>query len=267
MDKKKINLKTSKTAEFAAATANTEIKTKADRPNFLIRALRWIFITVPRAVWNWICGIEIGGLCNLAMLLLIIVLFSILIGQVLNMGCGGRDAAKAPEIVSKARDNRDNVEVSNEAFAKTGAGQSATAEKETIVLPLKREPKVESIVSAPVPAPTVRTASDPCRAKAKLPLAQKVREIKIDGDMIVDGEIIGSKLGAMTAINGNLYLQNMRAFTLPCGTKINGSLIIRNVRQLRFCGSFVVNGNIYVSADSSFGPIPRSAKVRGQVIF
>ena len=67
-------------------------------------------------------------------------------------------------------------------------------------------------------------------------------------------------------IDGNLFLQNMRKYTLPCGVKINGNLFIRNVDKLSFCGDFTVMGNIYVNRQSSFGPVPQSARVMGRVI-
>ena len=58
----------------------------------------------------------------------------------------------------------------------------------------------------------------------------------------------------------------MRKYTLPCDAKIRGNLFIRNVDKLSFCGQFSVKGNIYVSKQSSFGPIPRNANIGGQVI-
>jgi hypothetical protein len=78
----------------------------------------------------------------------------------------------------------------------------------------------------------------------------------------------------MTTVNGNLILQNLRIYTLPCGTRIDGDLLLRNVHQLRFCvsdqaniQSFAIRGNIYVSSNSSFGPLPKNAHLGGQVIF
>ena len=68
-------------------------------------------------------------------------------------------------------------------------------------------------------------------------------------------------------INGNLIIQNMRKYTLPCGMKINGHLFVRNVARLHFCGEFTVNGNIYVNRESSFGALPDGTKINGQIIF
>lgn len=240
---------TTKITEFSYATRNAEIKTIADRPCWVVRALRWLFVRMPRAVWNWICSIEIAGLSNLAMLLLIIVLFSILIGQTLGPRCDKRTnqttATRTPQITSTMP--KDNVEIIDDnATPATESQQIIVPErKTTIILPLKSRPA----------SPLFRKVSEPTAIT------------KIDGDVTIDGERIGNRLGGQTKINGNLILQNMRGFTLPCGIKINGNLIIRNVRTLNFCGSFVLNGDIYVSSDSSFGPIPQSARINGQIIF
>jgi hypothetical protein len=231
MAKKTKVIKVSKTSQFSAAAKNTEIKTIADRPCFAVRALRWIFITAPRAVWNWICSIELGGLCNLAMMILIIVLFSILIGQILGNRCDNRTRAAATRIPQITN----NVEITEKSAPARIA--SVPAKKTTIVLPLRAKPKVA---------------------------AQKITVI--DNDLTIDGRDIASRIQRQTKINGNLTLQNMHGFTLPCGVKINGNLIVRNVRLLKFCGNFIVNGDIYVSSNSSFGAIPKNAKIRGQVI-
>lgn len=238
-----------KTTGFSVAARNAEIKTINDRPCWAVRALRWLFIRMPRAVWNWICNIEIAGLSNLAMLLLIIVLFSILIGQTLGPRCDKRvnqaTATRTPQITSTMP--KDNVEIIDaKAINVAQPKQIIVPEKKTtIILPLKVRPK--SLSFRKVSETTTIT--------------------RIDGDVIIDGEMIGKRLSGQTKINGNLILQNMRGFTLPCGIKINGNLIIRNVRTLNFCGNFAVNGDIYVASDSSFGPLPRNARISGQIIF
>ncbi|MCL1892396.1 MAG: hypothetical protein FWF97_03885 [Alphaproteobacteria bacterium] len=251
------NKQTNKSAGFVAAAGAAAVKTVADRPNFIVRALRWIFITAPRAIWNWICSIEIGGLCNLAMLLLIIVLFSVLIGQVVSMNCERRSAAlpaEVPTVIVPTPAIPDNVDVTEKSAAarpvaaRDAEAEAQPAEQKRIVLPMK-------------------TGAE--SAKVKLPMKKPgvPKVTVIDGDLIIDGDVIGERLCGLTQVNGNLILQNMRTFTLPCGIKVNGNLIVRGVRVLNFCGGFTVNGDIYVSADSSFGPIPRNARVRGQIIF
>jgi hypothetical protein len=176
------------------------------------------------------------------MMLLIIVLFAILIGQVLGLRCERRISvmARNPQIVATSV-SRDNVKVVNRSAS---VGVSVPAKKTTIVLPI-----------------SAKTASMPAEKSASAAV------VKVNGDLIIDGEKMGTRLHSNTKINGNLILQNMRKFTLPCGIKVNGNLIIRNVKVLNFCGGFVVNGDIYVSSDSSFGAIPRNAKIRGQIIF
>jgi hypothetical protein len=237
-----------KTEQFAVASKSAAVLARENRPCWVVRALRWIFITAPRAIWDWICSIEIGGLLNLAMLLLIIILFSILLGQVLGMRCDRVIARPIPEITIPVASEKDNVKIISEPIRAIKNDKITANDKiiipvtqKTIVLPLKKNTE-----SVKVAQPTF---------------------VKIDGDVIVDGAKIGRRLPDGAKINGNLYLQNMRFYTLPCNVKINGDLIVRNVRQLRFCECFTVNGNIYVSSDSSFGPIPRTAKIRGSVIF
>ena len=67
-------------------------------------------------------------------------------------------------------------------------------------------------------------------------------------------------------IQGDLYIQDMRKYTLPCDIVIDGNLFLRDVNMLNFCGDFTVRGNIYVSPRSSFGPVPSTARIGGQVI-
>ena len=67
-------------------------------------------------------------------------------------------------------------------------------------------------------------------------------------------------------VNGNLYLQDMHKYTLPCNIRVNGNVFLRDLGLLQFCGDFTITGNIYVSPRSSFGPIPRTARLGGRVI-
>ena len=88
----------------------------------------------------------------------------------------------------------------------------------------------------------------------------------MNGDIIVDINPSSPILSNGVKVNGNLYIQNMRKYTIPCEAKINGHLFIRNVNKVRFCGKFTVNGNIYVNRESSFGAIPEDATIKGQII-
>ncbi len=87
-----------------------------------------------------------------------------------------------------------------------------------------------------------------------------------DGNVTIDGELPASKRICSKKIQGDLYLQNMYKYNMPCDIHVTGDLFVRNVGQLRFCNSFTVEGNIYVSHNSSFGPIPKSAIIGGQII-
>ena len=58
----------------------------------------------------------------------------------------------------------------------------------------------------------------------------------------------------------------MQKYTLPCNINIEGNLFLRDMGMLQFCGAFTVKGNIYVSPRSSFGPLPKTARLGGQVI-
>ena len=116
-----------------------------------------------------------------------------------------------------------------------------------------------------VPAPIVRRAAVP-NTRLVTPIGTVERVSR--ENVIIDGNRARNiALPAMGVVNGNLILQNLRGYTLPCGIRINGDLLLRNVGQLKFCGCFEVTGNIYVSSNSSFGPIPRNARLGGQVIF
>lgn len=232
-------------------------------------AARAVFIDAPRAVWLWICSLNIIALANCALLLLIITLFSILISQI----TGGKNDratkdAPAPEqfVDIKARPKNAAAKpapVVIDVPAKVRV--SAVEDTLTISLPLKKivRPAIESgnIAGAPAQKPAAAPAKS---KKAKKPL---VAEVWTHGDTIVDGGQSGAKISQNSNFHGNLFLQNMRYYTLPCGLKIDGDLYLRNVGLLKFCGEFTVTGNIYVSRNSSFGPLPRTARLGGQVIF
>ena len=86
------------------------------------------------------------------------------------------------------------------------------------------------------------------------------------GDVVIDSRGAATIIKNYTNVRGNLYLQNMRKYTLPCGVRVDGNLFLRDVNMLQFCGEFTVTGNIYVSPRSSFGPIPANARVGGNIV-
>ena len=96
--------------------------------------------------------------------------------------------------------------------------------------------------------------------------AKQIKPYTINGDTIIETAQEKQMLRHGAIINGNLYLQNMRKYVLPCNIKVNGNMFLRNVNMLQFCGKFDVSGNIYVNPTSSFGPLPSDAILGGQVV-
>lgn len=198
----------------------------------------WNFITLPfRALWAWLRTIDLIGLVNLTLLVAIIVLFSMLIIDL--CGCNKKT------IILVASDE---VSVTDKS-AQPVVTKPTAPQKVAVTLPLKKV------------APVVNKANN------TIVVNNEVRTCNTQhGDVIIDGEIPGTKILHCAKIDGSVYLQNMRKYTLPCGVTIEGDLFIRDVGMLQFCGEFTVTGNIYVTRRSSFGPIPKTARVGGQII-
>jgi len=207
------------------------------------RVLRWCWDTIVCVLswlWELICGINLVGLLNLALIVAIIVLFSMLILDIVNV-------SKKPVVVMMPA-NQAKVEYNN--VVKNTNNKVA---KDTITLPLKRNAKTNKLEHGEV----VRVAKyDTNITPSK----------KIQGDVIIESRQESAVLTNGTNIDGNLYIQNMRKYVLPCDISVNGSLFLRNVGMVQFCGEFNVAGNIYVTPKSSFGPLPRRAKIGGQII-
>ena len=230
--------------------ASTRRRTTRKSSNFWTRM--WNIICWPldmiarisRRVWAWIRSIDLIGLVNLTLLVVIIVLFSMLVIDI--VGCNKKSVviiADAPAAV-----------VIPEKPQVTLTEESAPASvKQRPALPIKRNPVTRKFESH-----TINVAD---REYAR-PLKVQI----LNGDIIIDRRGAAPVLSDGVRINGSLYLQNMRKYILPCGATINGNLFLRDVEMLQFCGDFTVTGNIYVSPRSSFGPIPRSARLGGQVI-
>ncbi|MDR1337865.1 MAG: polymer-forming cytoskeletal protein [Rickettsiales bacterium] len=212
--------------------------------NIMSRPFRMFAARMGR-VWSWIRSIDLIGLVNLTLLLAIIVLFSILIINII--GCGRKTIVLVADepIPVTIVDTNANAEPRNPAKVITKPKPSSG----TITLPLKKAAKA-------------------CRPSVAAKPAKRVaKTFVINGNLFIDGEFPGEvRLSRGAKIRGNLYLQNMRRYTLPCDMVIEGDLFLRNIGMLKFCGAFTVKGNIYVSRNSSFGPIPATARVAGQVI-
>ncbi|MCL2018104.1 MAG: hypothetical protein FWG80_05040 [Alphaproteobacteria bacterium] len=242
-----------------------------------------VFVRAPRAVWNWIRGIDIAGLTNCVLMLLIITLFSILIGQfigrtneipaLLSDNTKIRQVQQRPTTTARQPASRPMPVTINVPAEVT---VSKTEDKFIVTLPLGKIVRPAIASNNIIPEPSMRkviarsattrivSVNQTTPSPSNKPL---IAELWIVGDTIIDGTHHDAQINKNTNIRGNLFLQNMRHYTLPCGLKVDGNLYLRNVNLLRFCGSFTVTGDIYVSKSSSFGPIPKNARLGGQVIF
>lgn len=198
------------------------------------------------AIWNWLKSIDIIGMINLTLLVAIIVLFSSLIADFV---CCNK--------CSKSNVNKSNVV----AVSKNTDSRKVVQRKFSTNLPVKVDaqtnikPKIKTIgLKKPQ---VIRELSVP---------ANELKPQNLSGDVIVDVHPSAPTLQNGVYINGNLFIQNVNKYTLPCGATINGNLFVRNVARLNFCGDFTVKGNIYVNRESSFGPIPDNARIDGNVI-
>lgn len=206
---------------------------------------KWVWKQCKR-VWAWIKTINLIGLINLTLLIAIIVLFTMLIIDV--MGCRKQSAIV---VVQKPVQTEQVVTIDlDRAYAQSEKKIRESAR--AVTLPIKEEVKTNA--SDCKPATEVKTVT--CGTASG----------KFHGDMIIDGFYPGESLSCGQRVRGNVYLQNMRKYTLPCNTVIEGNLLLRNVDMVKFCGTFTVTGNIYVHRNSSFGPIPKTARIGGQVI-
>ncbi|MDE6571472.1 MAG: hypothetical protein K2L95_04645 [Alphaproteobacteria bacterium] len=203
--------------------------------DLICRPFRWMG-RMARRVWDWLRTIDLIGMVNLTLLVSIIVLFSMLIIDISR--CGKKtvvvvDADAVPVIVS------DTPRVAASDVSPRQVKPRAVRP----TLPLRRD-----VVAAPRPQQVVAP------------------RYNLTGDVVVNGRGDGHMLTRGIRVQGNVYLQNMRKYVLPCDTYIDGNLFLRDVNMLQFCGDFVITGNIYVSRRSSFGPIPSTARLGGQVI-
>jgi hypothetical protein len=233
------------------------------KPNWPVRARRWIKMRAS-AFWRWLCGLNKLVFFNIILLALVCAMLFVMLGQVKT---AKKSAAASNARVAPAQSARSDRAPAPRAGKKRPSAASA-ANRPTIVVSRNGAPIVESETLVPNRPAIVwqKTAALPLRRAAPL-MEKKAKARKIPGTLVVDGHGRKVKLPPMAAIGGDLVLQNMRTFVLPCGTRIGGNLLLRNVRLLRFCGGFDIAGDIYVSSDSSFGPIPKNARLGGQVIF
>ena len=226
-------------ARRVKSTRKAAMVKKSKKLNSVWNIFYWPFRQITklcRWFWNWVSEINVIGLVNVTLLVSIIVLFSMLILDFTKCN-------KAPVVIIA-----DPVPVTKPAI-----------ESDIVQTPVL--PVISNNVAEPVNVVPVKKSEV---AIAKKQIAKQ--EDKFLGDVVIDSRGAGKLLQNQSQINGNLYLQNMHKYTLPCNVKINGNLFLRDIGLLQFCGDFVVTGNIYVSPRSSFGPIPKTARVGGYVV-
>ncbi|MBN1325187.1 MAG: hypothetical protein JW974_03130 [Alphaproteobacteria bacterium] len=203
--------------------------------------------TMCNKIWHWLRLIDLIGMINLTLLITIIVLFSVLIMNILGYR------------------NKEFVLVASDEAPMTITTTDITVDKTNPAILRKTERIQRKIVRTTITLPLKRVS---CRNSDKIKLVKSAKkEYNMYGDIIIDGIKPSDKLSSGIKINGKVYLQNMRKYTLPCDIHIEGDLLLRNVEMLKFCGDFTITGNIYISRNSSFGPIPKTAKLGGQIIF
>lgn len=202
-----------------------------------------------RRFWNWVCRLDVVGLVNITLLIAIIVLFSMLIIDI--VGC------RRNQIVVVA----EPVPVTHQVSITDAPAPRSITPRKKPTLPMRVDTKTNKKIE-----PAINVV--PVQKSDVQVVKQQTATVKnrFWGDVIIDSHGAGAMLQSGAQVNGNLYLQNMRKYTLPCDIRINGNLFLRDVNMLQFCGDFIITGNIYVSPRSSFGPIPKTARLGGHVI-
>ena len=196
-------------------------------------------------LWRWIASINMVALLNLALLVSIIVLFSLLI----------IDLRKS----ANATNNTEIITLKPAPVAESTPVVQPRATRKMTTLPIKRDPITRKAAATPIQVAKVK--QNPVAIKQVAQTKQK-----IFGDTIIDHHDMTSILSNGAHVRGNLYIQDLRKYTLPCNIVVDGNLILRDVNMLNFCGDFTVRGNIYVNPRSSFGPVPSTARIGGQVL-
>lgn len=233
-----------KTAARKVRNTRNASNKKQNRPSIWTRVwniICWPFRKIAALfckLWNRICGINFIGLLNSTLLISIIILFSML-------------------IIDFTKCNKQPVVIIAQPVPVT----KPAPEQRKVIARKPALPVVNKKVSQPVNIIPVKK-SEVKNTKKQTAIQNK----KILGDIIIDNRGSGAVLQHNAYVNGNVYLQNMHKYTLPCGTKINGNMFLRDIGLLQFCGDFTVTGNIYVSPRSSFGPIPKTARIGGYVV-
>lgn len=190
----------------------------------------WPFKMLAR-LWRWICEIELVGLINTTLLIAIIVMCSMLIIDLVQ--------SRHPRVIVVPKHQSTQIKTPRNT-----------------VLPIKRDTN-GNLASGRINV--VPATGNPTSQVA-------VNNGTMYGDVIIESRNDATLLRTGTTIKGNLFLQNMHKYVLPCDIQIDGNLFLRDLNRLEFCGKFTITGNIYVNPRSSFGPVPGNARLGGQVI-
>ncbi len=241
----------------ANARKNTSSRKSKNQKTFWWRM--WNIICVPfraighacKKIWTWVRGLDLIGLVNSTLLCAIIVLFSMLIIDIINSN-------KTPVVIVAKNDIETNIKPQI-SVSEQPAPRSVRVRQESATLPLRHDAKTRALIDKPVNVAQVKPDM--------VAIQQTARCGKVMyGDVIIDSRGAATMLKTGDVVRGNLFLQNMRKYTLPRGVRVEGNLFLRDMGLLQFAGEFTVTGNIYVTPTSSFGPIPGTARIGGQVI-
>ena len=216
----------------------------------------WAFICwICRGIWNWAKSIHVVGMINLILLVLAIILLMFLISDFSRYTKHANKVSKASGVETLVVNPMKKVKPVKQ---KSDDGTfEICGLKVATTFPGSEQPKSKVKSNSK----TVRVVKN----KAGKQSGNSSSQV-LSGDVIVDMYPSSPVLANGVKIDGNLFVQNMHKYTIPCDAKINGHLFIRNVDRLYFCGKFIVNWNVYVNRQSSFGAIPKDAKINGQII-
>ena len=241
------------------ANARKNMKNRKNKNAKTFWARTWDIICTPfraigrvcKKIWAWIRSLDLIGLVNSTLLCAIIVLFSMLIIDIVKCN-------KTPVVIVAQNDIETNIKPQI-SVSEQPAPRSVRTRTVSATLPLRTDTKTREFIDAPVNVAHVKPDM--------VAIQQTARCGKVMyGDVIIDSRGAATMLKSGDIVRGNLFLQNMRKYTLPRGVRIEGNLFLRDMGLLQFAGEFTVTGNIYVTPTSSFGPIPGTARIGGQVI-
>lgn len=212
-----------------------------------------------RTIWRFLCYItkllkrlDWHLLFNLILLISIIVLFIVLIGRFVKC----KAETNQEQLVTNTQNT---IAPDDQVVVTTQRAPVRIHATRTAVLPIRIDKQTNKMQHKPIQVVEIVDIV----TKVEMPVRY---ENVTYGPVFIDSKATGRLLHHNDKIDGDLYIQNMHSYTLPCDVVIKGNLFLRDIHMLHFCGDFTVTGNIYVTPTSSFGPIPRTARIGGQII-